>query len=501
LKRVPKRPSFDFFFPTSSGEKKKSDDLKPKKEKKITSTSFSRLSRMYANQRVRISDENFTAMNCVIDGSDNVIQGHNNKIHGDDNTINGHNNTVTGNDNQATGYNNHLVGNDNSAHGTNNMFVAAGEKKQSRAPLPLKELIAREPLLSKRVDLLKQTVTSKSAKDLVPNDLLVILKLFTGNADKLFDVWRHVCVACKWFELHPSLKNMSVFLHVFSTGRALVAGFQAVWGASRAVFEQSPPPDSFAFISRTLSHLEDGYGDAAAAAALVNEVLGTVLLRHPCHTLTGTLKHAHMIAPWFKRRHNNDATHTILDRWLATEICRRVSLESLPLDHASVALAVLLRGAIVPEKWAETLERRWLSPANPCWIYPVIVQDVIEALSPAPLIVLVAVGAQLDAFCQPTKVDSPRPKRRRLIVAEEPAAAVPAVQDPSMLLLAGVVDEVWSAENGHAESLACVVCLERLKKIVLLPCRHLCLCGACAKAKAIDCPICRSPVASCLPIF
>ena len=42
----------------------------------------------------------------------------------------------------------------------------------------------------------------------------------------------------------------------------------------------------------------------------------------------------------------------------------------------------------------------------------------------------------------------------------------------------------------------CVVCMVDLRDTIILPCRHLCLCYACADSlryQANNCPICRAP--------
>ncbi|KAL0179660.1 hypothetical protein M9458_025102, partial [Cirrhinus mrigala] len=48
-------------------------------------------------------------------------------------------------------------------------------------------------------------------------------------------------------------------------------------------------------------------------------------------------------------------------------------------------------------------------------------------------------------------------------------------------------------ENSDNSS-ECVVCLSDLRDTLILPCRHLCLCNACAdtlRYQANNCPICR----------
>jgi len=49
----------------------------------------------------------------------------------------------------------------------------------------------------------------------------------------------------------------------------------------------------------------------------------------------------------------------------------------------------------------------------------------------------------------------------------------------------------------------CVICLTDIRNVLLLPCRHLCLCGLCAenlKFQSTNCPICRVPFRALLQI-
>lgn len=51
--------------------------------------------------------------------------------------------------------------------------------------------------------------------------------------------------------------------------------------------------------------------------------------------------------------------------------------------------------------------------------------------------------------------------------------------------------------------LECVICMCVLRDTLILPCRHLCLCQACADSlryQASNCPICRSPFRALLHI-
>jgi hypothetical protein len=56
--------------------------------------------------------------------------------------------------------------------------------------------------------------------------------------------------------------------------------------------------------------------------------------------------------------------------------------------------------------------------------------------------------------------------------------------------------------NNNNES-TCVICLTDIRNVLLLPCRHLCLCGSCAenlKFQSANCPICRVPFRALLQI-
>ena len=57
-------------------------------------------------------------------------------------------------------------------------------------------------------------------------------------------------------------------------------------------------------------------------------------------------------------------------------------------------------------------------------------------------------------------------------------------------------------ETAAAEERLCVVCKEEAKKVVLMPCRHFCLCRACAYNPLLKkCPLCRESVVSKNEIF
>jgi hypothetical protein len=54
----------------------------------------------------------------------------------------------------------------------------------------------------------------------------------------------------------------------------------------------------------------------------------------------------------------------------------------------------------------------------------------------------------------------------------------------------------WLARTSHRRKLVeecCLVCYQRLREVVLLPCRHLILCSECA-SEVENCPVCRQRI-------
>jgi len=48
----------------------------------------------------------------------------------------------------------------------------------------------------------------------------------------------------------------------------------------------------------------------------------------------------------------------------------------------------------------------------------------------------------------------------------------------------------------------CVVCQGNEKSVVLLPCRHVCLCKDCANNdNIVDCPLCRERIRDRIAVF
>ncbi len=56
------------------------------------------------------------------------------------------------------------------------------------------------------------------------------------------------------------------------------------------------------------------------------------------------------------------------------------------------------------------------------------------------------------------------------------------------------LDEVYGLDESDAE---CIICLTDIRSIILLPCKHICICVACKKSIS-KCPICRARIGSYL---
>jgi hypothetical protein len=62
-----------------------------------------------------------------------------------------------------------------------------------------------------------------------------------------------------------------------------------------------------------------------------------------------------------------------------------------------------------------------------------------------------------------------------------------------------------AAPNPGAEETQCVVCFDAPKDHLVLPCKHLCVCEACAqqltKTRTPMCPVCRGPIIQTMKVF
>ena len=66
---------------------------------------------------------------------------------------------------------------------------------------------------------------------------------------------------------------------------------------------------------------------------------------------------------------------------------------------------------------------------------------------------------------------------------------------------AALLQKKKQEEAAAAEVDTCCICLDGKKSVVLLPCRHLCLCEKCNSPSLKKCPICRSTIESRMVVF
>ncbi|EDV31431.1 uncharacterized protein Dana_GF15350 [Drosophila ananassae] len=68
------------------------------------------------------------------------------------------------------------------------------------------------------------------------------------------------------------------------------------------------------------------------------------------------------------------------------------------------------------------------------------------------------------------------------------------------------MQKIWNSPGDSSPNRGgCVVCLERSRNIVIMPCRHLCLCKECSQQLQMHlqyrCPVCRDNIISFLPVY
>lgn len=57
-----------------------------------------------------------------------------------------------------------------------------------------------------------------------------------------------------------------------------------------------------------------------------------------------------------------------------------------------------------------------------------------------------------------------------------------------------------NAKQNSTEETVCVICRDEPKSVVLMPCRHMCLCGSCS-GSIWTCPLCRNPIRSTISVY
>ena len=64
------------------------------------------------------------------------------------------------------------------------------------------------------------------------------------------------------------------------------------------------------------------------------------------------------------------------------------------------------------------------------------------------------------------------------------------------------ISEEKTRRDKAAEQKLCVVCMENQPTVVLMPCKHLCLCGECSQSPTMKkCPMCRKSIENRLEIY
>ena len=83
-----------------------------------------------------------------------------------------------------------------------------------------------------------------------------------------------------------------------------------------------------------------------------------------------------------------------------------------------------------------------------------------------------------------------------------PLLSINEAQQQTTLASPSTLMQDTANENNGADENLCVICEDGKKQVVLLPCKHMCLCKACADLKKIkECPMCRSNVESSMAVF
>ena len=77
------------------------------------------------------------------------------------------------------------------------------------------------------------------------------------------------------------------------------------------------------------------------------------------------------------------------------------------------------------------------------------------------------------------------------------------------------MDEINASSDDHNNNSLCCICCDQPKSVLLLPCRHLCVCEGCAEMKSNSdsnsariannslrkCPVCRTLIENRMKIF
>lgn len=145
--------------------------------------------------------------------------------------------------------------------------------------------------------------------------------------------------------------------------------------------------------------------------------------------------------------------------------------------------------------------------------YPYLCQSEIEVASNDPELFSIVIQ------CVSLEGDHPRQSHATLGLIDKYSDSSVTIKGIKQKLfidgLSYLLQEIYGLENKTVETsqfseddvddcgAECVVCMCDLRDTIILPCRHLCLCNACADSlryQANNCPICRAPFRALLQI-
>jgi len=57
------------------------------------------------------------------------------------------------------------------------------------------------------------------------------------------------------------------------------------------------------------------------------------------------------------------------------------------------------------------------------------------------------------------------------------------------------------ADTAEDDDNSCVICMDKKRNCVLIPCKHMCVCSGCAKEGLVNCPMCREEITDSMEVF
>jgi len=158
-------------------------------------------------------------------------------------------------------------------------------------------------------------------------------------------------------------------------------------------------------------------------------------------------------------------------------------------------------GEVRPVRWLapEALQRRIYSQASDVWAYGITLWEVWSGA----MVPYWEVESDAEVVQKVTKrgerLERPEGCGNAVWAAMQSCWAPLASDRPSFQHLKLVVQDAFASAFAD-EKTSCVVCLDRVAIMALLPCGHRCACAECAGGVR-DCPICRGKVDKALRVF